>query len=502
MKNNESTPKISNKLTQQKTLKDRTGNLMRKYFLLVAMAIGGKAISQIDLTQNQNEVKIMQVDVLESLSYTASMTDTERADKQHRDAKFAQNGIQTHIAMKNNIVRMNPIQTNMTEGATDVEDVNTVSAYTQSNALDPRDAHVGYFNSNYRGRAAAPTTSGQRNSALGNVSASEDGWMSHESFQHGHKWTETTTFDHNALNSTHDQAIQNVEFIYTNAGGSPTTYTNGYTNGNPAGTSGFRLQNNTTSPANNVANPTNGGNGYNTRYGDDGSKIEIPYLNLDNTSYEPSNDVIAGYYNNPINDGLPGHDYRYENTTPLETPTTIISNGDNFSLGNLSDYTNLFIRNTTNTSDDTHVTLRVARLNLYEESNQGNDQQVWSGLVNETVDLSDEGLNPALTYVFKVSTSLANAISPASEDLNILGVENYEIDGLKIYPNPVEDILTINANEDINEIIIYNMLGQVVLNQKPNSRQNSIELGHLQTGIYLAKLKTDNGVTTKRIMKK
>jgi len=178
----------------------------------------------------------------------------------------------------------------------------------------------------------------------------------------------------------------------------------------------------------------------------------------------------------------------------LKTPQISLS-GDVLSLANASDFNatrngipveyEYFLYNSSDTTDGSQIPRNNVAANVGFK-------------LDESVDLTDYGFSSSNLPAIRVLAIGQNGLSLT----NTLGVENYQIDGLKVYPNPVEDILTINANEDINEIIIYNMLEQVVLNQQPNSRQNSIELGHLQTGIYLAKLKTDNGVTTKRIMKK
>ena len=178
----------------------------------------------------------------------------------------------------------------------------------------------------------------------------------------------------------------------------------------------------------------------------------------------------------------------------LKTPQISLS-GDVLSLANASDFNatrngvpveyEYFLYNSSDTTDGSQIPRNNVAANVGFK-------------LDESVDLTDYGFSSSNLPAIRVLAIGQNGLSLT----NTLGVEDYQIDGLKVYPNPVEDILTINANEDINEIIIYNMLGQVVLNQQPNSRQNSIDLGHLQTGIYLAKLKTDNGVTTKRIMKK
>lgn len=70
-----------------------------------------------------------------------------------------------------------------------------------------------------------------------------------------------------------------------------------------------------------------------------------------------------------------------------------------------------------------------------------------------------------------------------------------------IFPNPVEDHLTIKTPFNIEEISIYNLLGQRVKNISANSK-NSIDMSHLKSGIYFVEVKSDNNTSTKRIIKK
>ncbi|MBT8393723.1 MAG: T9SS type A sorting domain-containing protein, partial [Bacteroidia bacterium] len=41
--------------------------------------------------------------------------------------------------------------------------------------------------------------------------------------------------------------------------------------------------------------------------------------------------------------------------------------------------------------------------------------------------------------------------------------------GLQYYPNPVDSILNLTSKENIDQVLIYNMIGQEVLKVSPNS---------------------------------
>jgi len=74
-------------------------------------------------------------------------------------------------------------------------------------------------------------------------------------------------------------------------------------------------------------------------------------------------------------------------------------------------------------------------------------------------------------------------------------VINYDKFKLKAYPNPVSDQLTIESNEDIIELIVYDQLGkqQKVRIQKQN-RIYQINMNELSPGVYYLQIKTASGI--------
>ena len=71
-----------------------------------------------------------------------------------------------------------------------------------------------------------------------------------------------------------------------------------------------------------------------------------------------------------------------------------------------------------------------------------------------------------------------------------------------IYPNPVENILTINAEEDIQQINIYNILSVKVKETIINNKEAVIDLSDLETGMYLIEIIGKNEKNVKTIIKK
>ena len=66
---------------------------------------------------------------------------------------------------------------------------------------------------------------------------------------------------------------------------------------------------------------------------------------------------------------------------------------------------------------------------------------------------------------------------------------------LSIFPNPVEEKLNFKFNNKILWVNIYDMLGHVILSKK---QAHLIDVSHLSKGVYLAKIKLENGATQTR----
>ncbi len=69
---------------------------------------------------------------------------------------------------------------------------------------------------------------------------------------------------------------------------------------------------------------------------------------------------------------------------------------------------------------------------------------------------------------------------------------------VEIYPNPVSNSLNINSNNRIIKSTIYDITGKII--QSINS-QNRIDVSKLNIGLYLIKIKTDQGEFTQKFIK-
>lgn len=74
-------------------------------------------------------------------------------------------------------------------------------------------------------------------------------------------------------------------------------------------------------------------------------------------------------------------------------------------------------------------------------------------------------------------------------------------DAFTYYPNPVSNVLNVKAQNNINNVAVYNMLGQEVLRTAPNAVASEVDMSNLQTGAYFVKVTIGNATKTIRVIK-
>ncbi len=81
-----------------------------------------------------------------------------------------------------------------------------------------------------------------------------------------------------------------------------------------------------------------------------------------------------------------------------------------------------------------------------------------------------------------------------------LGVEETTLEGVSVYPNPSNGIITIsNENNTANNIVVTDVTGKVVYTTSANTTA-TIDLSSNGTGIYLVKISNENGSVVERIV--
>ena len=83
-----------------------------------------------------------------------------------------------------------------------------------------------------------------------------------------------------------------------------------------------------------------------------------------------------------------------------------------------------------------------------------------------------------------------------------LGLSSFEASKVKMYPNPTSSVFTIESNEVIESVSLYNILGQEVVAKNPNSNSVTLDIANLQTGVYVVKTMIGGVSSTSRVVKK
>ncbi len=111
--------------------------------------------------------------------------------------------------------------------------------------------------------------------------------------------------------------------------------------------------------------------------------------------------------------------------------------------------------------------------------------------------------NQSSFTIFNDSLQSSNRIT-YSQYCNSIGiVDQNKVDEIKIYPNPVIEILNIDVPlEFINgELVLFNMFGQELQKKIISNKLNEINLSYFESGSYFIFIKKDHLVKKSRIIK-
>lgn len=134
------------------------------------------------------------------------------------------------------------------------------------------------------------------------------------------------------------------------------------------------------------------------------------------------------------------------------------------------------------------------------------DSNRWTMTVDDVVvapqEFEDDGVIGGIDF-FGINSNNEYYIDDVlfEEVSTISDVSNPVLRSAKVYPNPVTDRLTIETTEQVDEIIIYNILGNPILKTTPNSASPVMEMGDFSPGIYLIDVRMGNETTTIKVTK-
>jgi len=80
-------------------------------------------------------------------------------------------------------------------------------------------------------------------------------------------------------------------------------------------------------------------------------------------------------------------------------------------------------------------------------------------------------------------------------------IETGAISELKYYPNPVNQELRVEAGMDMENIMVYDLMGREILRFAPGSEMAQLDLSTLDAGVYLVTVASGNSKSSFRILK-
>ena len=78
------------------------------------------------------------------------------------------------------------------------------------------------------------------------------------------------------------------------------------------------------------------------------------------------------------------------------------------------------------------------------------------------------------------------------------GVNDDAAQQVSLFPNPTKGSFTVNA-ENLQQVLVYNTVGQLVLNQICEGNSTVLDLGNAESGIYMVKVISANGESVQKI---
>ena len=94
----------------------------------------------------------------------------------------------------------------------------------------------------------------------------------------------------------------------------------------------------------------------------------------------------------------------------------------------------------------------------------------------------------------------------AVHDYDPTGIESYELrDNLSVWPNPAADRVFIgveSGNVTIGKVELFSVYGRLLQTVEVNAATAELSVVGLATGTYFAKVYTDNGIATVKVVRR
>lgn len=122
--------------------------------------------------------------------------------------------------------------------------------------------------------------------------------------------------------------------------------------------------------------------------------------------------------------------------------------------------------------------------------------------MNGTNALDASALLEEGTY-YAVQTVDGCTSAPLVVEVSIaLRSNDFDVAALKVYPNPVIDVITIQYSSEITNVKVVNLMGQTLMQSNHNATMVNLSLGQLPAGSYMLMLESNTKNTVVKIVKR
>ena len=82
----------------------------------------------------------------------------------------------------------------------------------------------------------------------------------------------------------------------------------------------------------------------------------------------------------------------------------------------------------------------------------------------------------------------------------ILSNDKFDLLKISLHPNPTHEVIKISSAEVGTDLSIYDLEGRLVAKKKINNSNEEVRVNHLNSGMYIARLRLGNRTATKKLI--
>ena len=108
--------------------------------------------------------------------------------------------------------------------------------------------------------------------------------------------------------------------------------------------------------------------------------------------------------------------------------------------------------------------------------------------------------NGSTYYAVNVSSGCPSA--PFAVTVTVaLGTTGFDNANFSFYPNPTSGILNISYSDEITNVTVVNMIGQIIMDRKANQNEVQIDLSTLPASTYFVKVESNGNSKVVKVIK-